>query len=71
MIAVSNATAKRVIGILPVGKRVQTIYNGVDLDRFSARRAGGWNSEKRSVSQKEIFWCVQLDRFAPERVFSN
>lgn len=59
VIAVSNATAKRVIGILPIGKRVQTIYNGVDLDRFSARRAGRMEFRKTiGVSEGDFLVCA-------------
>jgi len=40
VVAVSHATAKRFSGLLPFGTRVRTIYNGVDLNRFSVGRSG-------------------------------
>ena len=59
VIAVSNATAKRVIGILPIGKRVQTIYNAVDLSRFSAKQTKSSEFRKTiGVSGEDFLVCA-------------
>ena len=59
VIAVSNATTKRVIGILPIGKRVQTIYNGVDLSSFPTKREENLEFRKTiGISEEDFLVCA-------------
>lgn len=58
-IAVSNATAERVRGRLPMGKKVHTIHNGVDLKRFPVKQPGrSAFREGLGLSDKDFLVCA-------------
>ncbi len=59
VIAVSDATARRMRGRLPLGTKVRTIRNGTDLARFPCKQPG--NSAFRAsigLSEKEFLVCA-------------
>lgn len=59
VIAVSNASAKRMRGILLTGKRVRTIHNGVDLRRLSLKRPGSSDfREKIHIPDGDFLVCA-------------
>jgi glycosyltransferase involved in cell wall biosynthesis len=59
VVAVSNATAARFRGNLPLAKRVRTIYNGVDLSRFPDKRSGtSAFRESMSLSDDDFLVCA-------------
>ncbi|MGA7338985.1 MAG: glycosyltransferase family 4 protein [Terracidiphilus sp.] len=59
VIAVSNSTAAKFRGRFPLGKKVRTIYNGVDLSRFPPRQPGrpGFR-ESLGLSDDDFLVCA-------------
>ncbi len=59
VIAVSNASARRMRGLLLAGKRVRTIYNGVDLSRFPSKQSGSSDFRERfHIPDEDFLVCA-------------
>jgi len=58
-IAVSQATAQKFCGSLPLARKVQTIHNGVDLSKFPVKQAGdSVFRESIGVSTQDFLVCA-------------
>jgi glycosyltransferase involved in cell wall biosynthesis len=59
VVAISNATAVKFCGSFPLGKKVRTIYNGVELSRFPARQSGRSAFRDRlKISDEDFLICA-------------